>query len=94
MNKKLRKHFDFALQEVEVLIQEAFVSSEEIDEDHPLSQEGLKNGSDIVLDYISDGELGLAYEHMLYMIEEPSLNISEDCKKSILSINKLIRNNS
>lgn len=41
-----------------------------------LDQMGLRNGREIVEDYLSRGEPGLALEHLLYMIKEPPLTLS------------------
>ena len=38
-----------------------------------LDQLGLRNGADIVLDYLTHGEAGAAFDHLLYMIIEPDL---------------------
>ncbi len=90
MNKELQKHFDTALKEIEALMKEAYINSGAIDGNHPLSQAGLQNGHTIIRDYISHGETELAFEHMIYMIEEPSLNLSKECKESITLINKYL----
>lgn len=37
-------------------------------------QEGILNGIDIVLDYIHHNEIGLATEHLLYMIHESEID--------------------
>lgn len=37
-------------------------------------QEGILNGRDIVLDYIHHNEIGLATEHLLYMIHESEID--------------------
>jgi hypothetical protein len=55
-----------------------------------LAQEGFKNGKEIVLDYVDHGEAGLAYEHLMYMIDEPSLVISEACKAALDRIAKSV----
>src|SRR4051794_36324565 len=41
-----------------------------------LDQSGLRDGLQIVEDYLTHGEFGLALEHLLYMIEEPALKLS------------------
>jgi hypothetical protein len=41
-----------------------------------LDQNGLSDGGDVVLDYLANGEPGLALEHLIYMVHEPELPIS------------------
>ncbi len=41
-----------------------------------LDQAGLRNGIEIVDDYLTHGEAGLALEHLIYMISEPPLRMS------------------
>lgn len=43
--------------------------------DAAFDQEGLRNGLEIVTDYVEHSEHGLAFEHLLYMITEPDLAI-------------------
>lgn len=59
-------------------------------EDHALAQAGLKNGSEIVLDYVDHGEAGVAFEHLLYMLTEPPLVVSERCMKILARIAKTL----
>lgn len=42
-----------------------------------LDQAGLRDGSSIVEDFVSHGEAGLAAEHLLYMITEPDIGLSQ-----------------
>jgi hypothetical protein len=42
-----------------------------------LDQAGLLDGDKVVRDYIHHGEAGLAFEHLIYMVREPSLVISD-----------------
>jgi hypothetical protein len=49
-----------------------------------LDQEGLRNGRDIVKEYIDHGEAGLALEHLVYMFHETGVNISEATRKLIV----------
>ena len=43
-----------------------------------LDQAGLRDGADIVHDYLSHGEAGVAFEHLLYMIKESHIELSAD----------------
>jgi hypothetical protein len=41
-----------------------------------LDQEGLRDGAEIVEDYLGHGEPGVALEHLIYMVDAPDLRIS------------------
>ena len=41
-----------------------------------LDQNGLADGGDIVMKFLNAGELGMALEHLIYMVQEPALPIS------------------
>jgi len=43
-----------------------------------LDQAGLRDGAKIVADYINHNELGLAFEHLLYMVIEPEIAVPRD----------------
>ena len=56
-----------------------------------LDQIGLKDGKEIVLDYLNHKEAGIALEHLMYMINETDLPISAEIaqklKKTALEMN-------
>ena len=58
-------------------------------------QVGIINGAEIVNDYISNGELGVALEHLLYMVYESGISFpEEDLNKLLLIVSELnIKNN-
>ena len=64
------------LSEVSVRMAYAYTEAGLIDHDHPLAQEGLSNGTPIVLDYLEHNETKIALEHLLYMVDEPPLTLS------------------
>ena len=47
-------------------------------EDANFDQAGLRDGLAIVEDYVSAGELGVAYEHLRYMVEEAKVALSAE----------------
>ena len=51
-----------------------------------LDQAGLKGGREIVLDYLNHGEIGIALEHLLYMVEETGIMVSKDTIKKIVKV--------
>lgn len=42
-----------------------------------LESEGLLNGGEVIHEYVDNNECGLAFEHLLYMISESELSISD-----------------
>lgn len=68
--------FKKILPEVSDLMAAAYAQAEVIHDDHPLSQEGLANGTSIVFDYLEHNEAKIALEHLLYMVNEPPLKLS------------------
>lgn len=49
-----------------------------------LDQVFLLNGRDVVEGYLTHGEPGLAFDHLLYMIREPGLVISSGTQRHLL----------
>lgn len=45
-----------------------------------LDQAGLRNGKEIVINYLSHGEPGVALEHLVYMVQETGIAISEETR--------------
>ena len=43
-----------------------------------LDQAGLRNGAEVVRDYVDHGEAGIAFEHLFYMVKETGIKLSED----------------
>jgi hypothetical protein len=77
-------HIEAVLDEVMTLMREAFA---EVDY-HPepgsaLDQLSLLDGDEVVQDYIEHGEVGLAFDHLLYMVEEPPLPVSHSAREHI-----------
>jgi hypothetical protein len=53
-----------------------------------LDQAGLRNGFTIVDELLVAGELGLAFEHLLYMVAEPRLTLSASSRECIAATAK------
>jgi len=56
-----------------------------------LDQCELLDGSDIVEEYLRFGELGLAFEHLLYMIAEPPLSISHKTYEIVVRVGRSLQ---
>lgn len=89
-NSDLREDFIEALKEISTLMSIAYEQLGPVPEDHALAQAGLENGAEIVLDYVNHNEAGVAFEHLLYMINEPPLVVSEECMKVLARIAKTL----
>ncbi|HEY4262810.1 MAG TPA: hypothetical protein VGM98_21805 [Schlesneria sp.] len=48
-----------------------------------LDQAGLRDGMAIVEDFLDRGEAGVALEHLLYMVNEPSLHLSPQSRADV-----------
>ncbi|WP_025131915.1 hypothetical protein [Pseudomonas sp. PH1b] len=80
---RLRADFIEVLDEVGPLLARAYEQLGPVPEDHALAQAGLEHGREIVLDYLAHNEAGVAFEHLLYMINEPALLISAHCRAAL-----------
>ncbi|MGE8099522.1 DUF3630 family protein [Pseudomonas fluorescens] len=87
---ELETWFYDVLDEVSQLMLMAYTNAGTIDANHPLAQAGLEQGASIVLDYLEHNEAGIAFEHLLYMINEPPLNISPECRTTLNRIAKTL----
>jgi hypothetical protein len=87
-NSDLRADFIEALKEISTLMSTAYEQLGPVPEGHPLAQEGLRNGAEIVLDYVDLNEAGVAFEHLIYMINEPPLAVSDECINVLARIAK------
>ncbi|AXK52215.1 MULTISPECIES: hypothetical protein [Pseudomonas] len=84
--RRLRADFIDVLDEVSPLLARAYEQLGPVPEDHALAQAGLEHGREIVLDYLEHNEAGVAFEHLLYMINEPPLVISAHCRAALVRI--------
>jgi hypothetical protein len=89
-NNNLRADFIVVLKEITALMSSAYEQIGPVPDDHPLAQAGLENGGETVMDYVDHNEAGLAFEHLLYMINEPPLIISEECTNILAHIAKVL----
>ena len=62
--------------EAQTKLDRLFGETNVIDEDSALNQLGLRDGLEIVGEYLKHGEYGLAFDHTLYMISEAELCLS------------------
>jgi hypothetical protein len=53
-----------------------------------LDQLGLRDGIEIVRDYLHHGEAGLAFDHVLYMVIELELVLPSDARELLLRAGK------
>ncbi|NBF02217.1 hypothetical protein GV819_07920 [Pseudomonas sp. Fl5BN2] len=82
----LRADFIEALAEVSSLMRRAYEQLGPVPQEHVLAQAGLEQGHAIVLDYLEHNEAGIAFDHLLYMINEPPLVVSAHCMNVLARI--------
>ncbi|HSS64845.1 MAG TPA: hypothetical protein VLS27_10445, partial [Gammaproteobacteria bacterium] len=57
----------------------------------PLAQTGLRDGKEIVIGHLSHGEAGVALEHLVYMIKETGIAISEKTRNQLREAASVMR---
>lgn len=72
------------------LMSMAYEQTGPVPEERALAHAGLENGGEIVLDYVDHNECGIALEHLLYVINEPPLVVSEEWIKILARIAKTL----
>ncbi len=72
-----------ATEEAQALLDELYRRTPKPASDSPLDQAGLRDGASVVRDYLEHGEPGVAFEHLIYMIVEAGLRVSEESCRSI-----------
>ncbi len=72
-----------AAEEAQALLDELYRQTPEPNADSPLDQAGLRDGASVVQDYLEHGELEVAFEHVIYMIDEAGLRLSEGSCRNI-----------
>ena len=71
-----------ATEEAQALLDELYRKTPERAPGSALDQAGLRDGVSVVRDYLEHGEAGLAFEHLIYMIIEPRLQLTEEsCRR-------------
>lgn len=88
-NKKtsIEKSIEIIAQEAQLLVIMEFKKVDyKIDNKSSLNQVGLKNGLEIIKDYISEHEYGLAVDHIIYMVQETEIKLSEKNLKLLKNI--------
>lgn len=86
-NKNIENRLEIITDAVQLLIDAEFDKVDGVPTpDSALDQAGLKDGKQIVMEFIHHGELGLAIEHLVYMIEETDISISNALRNQILEI--------
>ena len=56
-----------------------------------LDQHGLGNGAEVVRSFIQQNELGLALEHLCYMVNEADLAVSSDTYASLKAAEQIMQ---
>ncbi|GAB5515426.1 MAG: hypothetical protein Rhob2KO_31510 [Rhodopirellula baltica] len=87
----IRNLIDTCTSEVQILIRELHGRDPN---NETFSQVGILNGSDTVADYLTHNELGVALDHLLYMIHESDIRYDLERVKELhaLAIQLKVRN--
>ena len=89
---KAQEHLEQALPEVTALMEQKFSQVGGVPEPgSDLDQYGLRDGGEIVRDYMANNEWGLALEHLCYMVNETNLPISAKTYVSIQAAGQAMR---
>lgn len=78
-----------AAQEAQALLDRAYAAGKP-ESGSALVQCGLRDGLAIVRDYLAHGEVGVALDHLLYMVNEPSLPISAQSRADISCVAQIL----
>ena len=77
-------------QEAQALLDDLYRATPKPADDSPLSQAGLREGDSIIRDYLEHGEAGVAFEHLIYMITETGLRLSEESRRELMEIGQAL----
>ena len=81
---QIHKYIEQAVDEVQRLLDVEFAKcNNQPSPGSALDQAGLRDGKEIVMDYLSHGEAGVALEHLVYMVKETGIAISEETRNYI-----------
>jgi hypothetical protein len=58
--------------------------------DSPLNQVNLLGGDRIVQDYVDHGEVGLAFDHLNYMVDETGIKLAPNIRAILAEISSVI----
>lgn len=77
---------------VQELVDQEFLNCNGIPEPRSsLDQLGLKDGKEIIIDYLDHNEFGLALEHLVYMIEETEISLPQSTVANIREVSILLK---
>lgn len=55
-----------------------------------LDQANLKNGDKVIYEYLDHGELGLAFDHLTYLIDETEIELTQQIQSTISVLSNLM----
>ncbi|MGC4094576.1 MAG: hypothetical protein QM756_43000 [Polyangiaceae bacterium] len=67
-------------------LDERFRSSAALEPTSALNQAGLRNGLGIVEDFLGHNEFGCAFEHVVYLLVEPGIALTQSQFKELIAI--------
>lgn len=82
---RVEHHLQNAIPEISALMDAKFAETGIPNADSALAQAGLKDGVEIVKDFIFYNELGEAFHHLCYIVEEAQLFLSEQTYAALVA---------
>jgi len=86
---QIRKKIETVATEIQSLVNEEFQRDlNQHIKNSALQQAGLKNGKEIIDEYSVNFEYGLAFEHLLYMIDETGITVSQSSSTLLFELSE------
>jgi len=88
VNKNIQK-IECLAKEVQNLVDKEFQKiNYKLEPNSPLDQLGLQDGLNIIHEYTAVGELGVALEHILYMVHETGIKLGKPSHELVFELCK------
>ncbi|TWU07173.1 hypothetical protein CA54_55780 [Symmachiella macrocystis] len=90
MNSLVDESITAVANEVQHQLNKLFATTGTPEAESTLDQAGLKDGAMIVRDYVDHGEQGIAFEHLIYMITEPNIEITAQAYRQLVEAGMIL----
>ena len=92
---EIQRHLEDVLPEISARMAKKFADFDSSSEPNSnINQLGLRNGAEIVRDYMAANEWGVAVEHLCYMIRESVLVLSDETYLAVKAMCNMTQNDS
>lgn len=73
--------------EIQSLVDDEFRKCNDIPlPDSALDQAGLRDGKEVVINYVNFNEFGLAVEHLIYMVSETGIDLTPQTRNELQEV--------